>query len=141
MFVTHLSPLDHVVLDDLLRAFFVRSAVHERLVSVRIVVGQHQLARFLPVITVQVIWTAVTARASDCHVAQCGRITQAPHAVSVKVRHISACKNNNSDDDDINYEIINSLDYNLLRPLVIYKIIGIYYIVVYAYMMGTCLIY
>lgn len=87
---THLSPFDHVVLDDLLCAFHVRSTVNERLVPVWVVVGQYQLARFLPVIAIQVVRTAVTARAPDRRVAKGGRVTQAPHAIHVQVGHVPA---------------------------------------------------
>lgn len=107
---THLSPFDHVVLDDLLCAFHVRSAINERLVPVWVVVGQYQLARFFPVIAVQVVRTAVTARAPDRRIAKGGSVTQAPHTVYVQVGHVSACKNNNSDNDNINPKIINSVD-------------------------------
>jgi len=107
---THLSPFDHVVLDNLLCAFHVQSTVNERLVPVRVIIRQYQLARFLPVITVQVVRTAVTARAPDSRVAKGGRVTQAPHTVYIQVGHVPACKNNNSDDSDINPKIINSVD-------------------------------
>lgn len=105
-FGTYPSPFYHVVFDNLLRAFRVRSTVHERLIPIRVVVCQNQLAAVLPVIPVQIVRTAVTARAPDRHVAQGGSVAQAPHAVSIKVGHVPTCNNN-----DVSHKITNSFNY------------------------------
>lgn len=87
---TYPSPSDHVVLDDLLRAFRVGGAVHERLIPVRVIVSHDRLASVPPVIAIQVVRAAVTSRAPDRRVAQRGRVAQAPHAVATQVGHVSA---------------------------------------------------
>lgn len=96
--LTHPSPFDHVVLDDLLRARRIHGAVDERLVPFRVVVLQHQLAGVPPVLAVQVVRPAVTARTADGRVTQRGRLAQAPHTVPVQIGHVPACndKNNSS---------------------------------------------
>lgn len=93
--LTHPSPFDHVVLDDLLRARRVHGAVDERLVPFRVVVLQHQLTGVPPVLAVQVVRAAVAARTADGGVAQRWRQAQAPHTVPVQIGHVPACNSEN----------------------------------------------